>query len=166
MAFHHRLWATHTVERHRAWHAIIDYGLADKVRRCRSWHAIIALGWQTWSNYLGHGMPSSPLGSTDGRMTSSVACHQHLWPANTVERRRAWHAIIAFGQHTRSNNVECGMPSSPLGSTHYRTTSGVACHHSPWTTNNVDGVRRCMPSLTLGITNGLTMSGVACHHSP
>ena len=28
-----------------------------------------------------------------------------------VERRQAWHAIIAFMQHKRSNDVERGMPS-------------------------------------------------------
>ena len=111
---HHCHWAAQTVERRRAWHAIIAFEQADTVGRRRSWHAIIALGRQTWSNDVRHGMPSSPLGNTDGRTTFGVACHHRLWPANTVERRQAWHAIIAIGQHTRSNDVERGMPSSPL----------------------------------------------------
>ena len=59
------------------------------------------------SNDVGCGMPAWSLGSThDG------------W-------RRAWHVIIAIGNHTRSNTVGCDMPSSPLDSTHCGTTLGV-----------------------------------------
>ena len=134
------------------------------VERRRAWHAIIALGQHTRSNDVGRGMPSLPLGSTHGRTTSGVACHHSPWTANTVERCRAWHANIAFGQHRRSHDVGRGMPSSPLGRTHSRMTSGVACHHClreahtverrwawhaiiafgkhTWTNN----VRRCMQS--------------------
>ena len=97
-----RLWAAHTVERRRAWHAIIAFGLADTVGQRQAWHAIIALGRQTWSNDVRRGMPSLPLGSTDGRMVSGVACHHRLWPAHTVKRRRAWHDITPLGQNTRS----------------------------------------------------------------
>ena len=111
VACHHRLWAAHTVERRRAW------------------HAIIALGRQTRSNDVWRGMPSSLSGSTNGRMTLGVACHHRLWAAQTVGRRRLLHSIIAVGQHTQSNDVGRGMPSSPLGTTHCRTMSGVACHH-------------------------------------
>ena len=71
-------------------------------------------------------MTSLPLDRTHGRMTSGVTCHHHIWTTHTVELRRAWNEITAFGHHTRSNNVERGMPSSPLGSTHGRTASGVA----------------------------------------
>ena len=92
-------------------------------------------------------MPSSPLDGKQGRTTSGVACHHHLWAAHTVGRRRAWHAIIGFGQHTRSNDVGRGMPSSPLGRTNGRMTSGVACHHRCWTSSH-----------------SRTASGVACHH--
>ena len=70
--------------------------------------------------------PVRELISTDRWTVSGVACHHRLWPAHTVERRRVWHAIIAFGQHTRSNDIGRGMPSSPLGSTHSWTTSGMA----------------------------------------
>ena len=107
----------------------------------RAWHDITALGQHTLSNDVGHGMPSSPLGSTYSGTTSGVACHHRLWEAHTVERRRAWHAIIALGWKTRSNDVRRGMPSSPLGSTNGQTMSGVACHHSPWTANTIK--RRC-----------------------
>uniref|UniRef100_A0A494G8N1 Uncharacterized protein n=1 Tax=Solanum lycopersicum TaxID=4081 RepID=A0A494G8N1_SOLLC len=125
VACHHRPWIAHT-----------------------EWHDITAFGQHTRSNYVGNGMPSSPLGSTHDRMTSGVACHHSPRTANTVEQRRAWNAIIAFRQHTRSNNVGRGMPSWPLDTTHgrtksgtsshSRTASGVACHHRPWTGNAVE----------------------------
>ena len=129
---HHHLWAAQTFERQRAWHSIIAFGLAHIIRRLRAWHAIIALGQQTRSNDFGRGMPSSPLGSTHGRTTSSVACHHRRWTSshsqtasgvachhrpwtgNKVERRRAWHANITFGQYRRSNDNERGIQSLPL----------------------------------------------------
>ena len=120
VACHHCLWAAHTVERCRAWHAFIAFGLADTVGRHRSWLSIIALGRQTWSNDVRHSMPSSPLGSTHGRTMSDVACH------------------IAFCLHTQSNDVGRGMPSLPFGSTHGPTTSGVACHHRLWAAQTVE----------------------------
>ncbi|WP_353802562.1 hypothetical protein [Acinetobacter baumannii] len=49
-----------------------------------------------------------------------------------------WHDITAFGQHTRLNDVGRGMPSSPLGSTHDQTTSGVACHHRRWAAHTIE----------------------------
>ena len=126
VACHHRLWATHTIERRQAWHDIID------------------LAPQTPSNNVKRGMPSSSLGSTNDRAMSGVACHHRPWTTNKVERRWAWHAIIAFTlaltvglcqvwhdisafvQHTRSNDVGRGMTSSPLDCSHGRTTLGVA----------------------------------------
>ena len=166
MACHHRLWAAHIVKRRQAWHDITAFGqhtqwndverdmsspplesthgrtmscvafhhclkAAQMVKRRQALHAITAFGLHTRSNVFGHGMPSSPLGSTHGRTTSGVACHHRLWAAHTIERGRACHAIIALGRQTPSNDVRCGMPSSPLGSTNSRTASGVACHHSP-----------------------------------
>ncbi len=131
----------------------------------------------------GRGLQNTPLGSTHGRTTSGVACHHRLWAAHTFERRRAWHAIIAFGQYTRSNDVGRGMPPSPLGSTHVRATSGVACHHRLWAhtverrlawhaifaflqhTRSND-VGRGMPSSPFDSIDGRPSSGVACHHSP
>ena len=163
---HHRLWEAHTVERHQAWHAIITFGK------------------HTQLNYVGRGMPSSPLGSTNGRTTSGVACHHHLWVAYTVERRQAWLAIIALGWKTRSNDVRRGMPSLPLDSTHSRMTSGMKCNHRVWITHTVERHREWhditvfgqhtrsndvghdMPSPLLESTDGRMKSGVACHHSP
>ena len=179
MACHHRPWTANMVEQRQAWHAIITFGLADTVGRRRAWHAIIALGRQTWSNDVGRGMPSLPLGSTGGQTASGVACHHRLWPAHTVKRRWAWHALISFGGHTRSNDVGRGMPSLPLGSTDGRTASSVACHHRLWPAHTVkrrrawhaiiasrghtgsNDVGRCMPSSPLGSTNGRTTWGVA-----
>ena len=140
---HHRLWAAHTVEQRRAWHAIIALGsthgrtksgvachhrveAAHTVERHRAWHAIIAFGQHTRLNDVGCGMTSPPLDNTYGRMTSDVKCHNRLWTTHSVERRRVWHAIIAVGQQTRTNDVWRGIPSSPLGSTNGQTTSGVA----------------------------------------
>ena len=84
--------------------------------------------------------------SSHSRTASSVACHHRLWTQNAVKQRWAWHAIIAFGQHIRSKDVRRGMPSSHLGSTNGRTTSGMACHHRRWTRSHSQ-----------------TVSGVACH---
>ena len=125
-AFHYRLWAAHTVERRLAWHAIIAFGLADTVEWHRAWHAIIALGRETRSNDIECGMPSTPWDSIHGRTTSGVACYHRHWAAQTVGRRRAWHAITALGQHTRSDDVWRVTTSPPSNSTQGRTTWGVA----------------------------------------
>ena len=94
-----------------------------------AWHAIIAFEQHTRSNDVRRGMTSPPLGSKHGKTTSSLTCHHHLWAAHTVELHRAWHAIIAFGKHKRSNDVGRGITSPPLDSTHGRITSGVTCHY-------------------------------------
>ena len=109
-------------------------------------------------------MTSLPLDSTHGR------------------QRRAWHDITAFGQHTWSDYVGCGMTSLLLYITHGRTTSGVACHHRlgaahtverRWAWNNItafgqhtwsNNVGRDMPSPPFDSTFRRTTSGVACHH--
>ena len=95
-------------------------------------------------------MISPPLYSTHGRTTSGVACHHRLWTPHTVKRRRAWHSIIASGQHTRSNYVGRGMPSLPLGSTKNRTTSGVACQHHLWAAHTVKRRRAWHASIAFG----------------
>ena len=57
-----------------------------------------------------------------GQAASAKACAE-----------RAWTAKYAFGQHTRSNDVGRGMPSSPFDSIDGRPSSGVACHLRPLT---------------------------------
>ena len=136
-------------------------GQAASAKACaeRAWTAKYAFGQHTRSNDVGRGMSSSPLGSTHVRATSGVACHHRLWAVQTVERRRAWHATIAFGQHRRSAVVGRGMPSSPFDSIDGRPSSGVACHHSPWTAQTVGRRRTCLHT-TVG--RGLPASVVAC----
>ena len=164
VACHHCLLAAQTVERRRAWHRIIAVGLANTVRRRRVWHAIRALGRQTRSNDVGRGLPLAPLTSTHGQTTSGVACHHHLWAAQTVGLCRAWHAIIALGRQTQSNDVGGGMTSPPLDSAHGR---------QHWAWNHItalgqhtqsNNVGFGMPSSPFGSTNDRTTSGVACHH--
>ena len=111
VACHHRLWGAQMLERRPAWHAIITFGLAHIVRQRRAWHVIIALRQKMRSNDVGRSMPSSSLSSTHGRTTSGVASHHRLCTTLTIERRPAWHAIIAFEKHTRSDDVRRGMPS-------------------------------------------------------
>ena len=133
-------------------------------RKRRAWHAITVLGQHTRSDNVGRDMPSPPLDSTHGRTTSGVACHHRLWAAHTVERRRPWHAIIAFGHHAWSNDVGHGMTSPPLDSTHGRqrrawhAITGLGQHTR---SNNVG---RGMQSSPLGSTHSRTTSGEACHH--
>ena len=119
----------------------------------RAWHDIASFGQHTRSN-VRRDMPSLLLDSTHGRTMSGVAYYHCLWAAHTVERRWAWHVIIAIGWQTRSNDVRRGMPSSPLGSTNGQTTSGVACHHRLWTTHTVSNVKRGMTLLPLECTHG------------
>ena len=95
------------------------------------------------------GTTSPPLDNTQSQTASGVACHHRLWTAHTVDRSRAWHAIIAFRKHTGSNDSRHGMPSSPLDCTNGLTMFGVACHHCLSTSSH----------------NG-TASCVACHHLP
>ncbi len=103
VACHHRLRAAYTVERRQAW------------------LAIIALGWKTRSNDVRRGMPSPPLDSTHSRTMSGMKCNHRVWITHTVERRREWHDITVFGQHTQSKDVGHDMPSPPLDNTHGRT---------------------------------------------
>ena len=146
VACHHHLWAAHTVDRRRVW------------------HAIIALRQHTQSKDVGRGMTSLPLDSTHGRTTSGVACHHRLWATHTIERRLAGHAILAHGQQTRSNNVRLDIPSPPLDNTHGSTTSGVACHLAFGKHTWSKDVGRGIKSPPLGITHCQTSSGVTCHH--
>uniref|UniRef100_A0A494G8V3 Uncharacterized protein n=1 Tax=Solanum lycopersicum TaxID=4081 RepID=A0A494G8V3_SOLLC len=132
----------YTVERRQAWHAIIALAretrsnvivschqrlrTAHKEGRRRAWHAIISFGQHRRSDDVGRGMPSPPLDSTHGRMTSSVAFHNRPWTAHMVGRRRAWYEITALGLHAWSGYSGRGMTSPHLNSTHSRTMCGMA----------------------------------------
>ena len=67
-----------------------------------------------------------------------MACCQPLWAVHTVERHRAWHAIIAQIRQTRLNNVRRDIPSPPLDNTYDRMTLGRACHHRLWAAHTVE----------------------------
>ena len=92
VACHHRLWATHTIERRLAGHAIIAHGRqtrSNDVRRDmpsppldnahgRTTSGVachLVFGKHTRSNDIGRGMTSPPLGSTHGRTTRGMASH-------------------------------------------------------------------------------------------
>ena len=106
MAFHHRLWAAHTVGRHQAW------------------HAITALEKHTRSNNVGRGMTSSPLDRTHGRQ-------RRVWHDITAFRQHTRLNDVGCGMissplgSTRSNEIGRGMTSPPLDFTHDQTTSGL-----------------------------------------
>ena len=167
VACHHRLWAAHTVEQHHAWHDIIAFGQhtwSEDVGRGmtspplesthggqrRAWHAITVLRKHTRSDDVRRDMPSPPLDSTNSRTTSGVACNHRPWMANMAERHWAWHAIIAFGQHRRSDGVGRCMPSPALASTHNQMTSGVACHHRLWGAHRIERCRALHAIITFG----------------
>ena len=115
-------------------------------------------------------------------MTSCVACHHFLLIAHMSRQRRAWRAIIALGQDTRSNAIERGMASSPwiaymvlddvglvitsstLNSTHGRTTLGFSCNHYPWTVHMVELCRARHAIIGLGQNTWSINVGVACYH--
>uniref|UniRef100_A0A3Q7HKW9 Uncharacterized protein n=1 Tax=Solanum lycopersicum TaxID=4081 RepID=A0A3Q7HKW9_SOLLC len=199
VACHHRLWPFDGKHDRTTSGVTCNYRAAHTIKRRRAWHAIIAFGQHkrsndvslTQSDGVGRGMPSLPLDGKHGPTTSGVAshyrhwtsshsqtasgvaCHHRPWTANTVERRRAWHAIIALGQHTRSNDVARNMPSPPLRSKHGRMTSGMACHNRLWVWHDItalgqytrsEDVELGMPSSPLGSTDGQMASGVACQH--
>ena len=91
VACQHRLKASHTDE------------------RCRAWHDITAFGQHTQSNEVGHDMSSPPLDSTHGRMTSGVACHHLFWEAQMMERRRRGMPTSPLGSthHRTTSGVAC-----------------------------------------------------------
>ena len=137
----------------------------------------------TWLDGVGRCIPSSPLENIQDKTTSGVACHYRPWEAYTVGWCRAWHSIIALGKHTirlcrlwkaiiaswkntRSDNVQCRMTSSPLGSTHSRT-------HWAWYTiitlgqhTRSDDVERGMPLYTLESIHDRTTSSEVCYYCP
>uniref|UniRef100_A0A494G8R8 Uncharacterized protein n=1 Tax=Solanum lycopersicum TaxID=4081 RepID=A0A494G8R8_SOLLC len=131
----------------------------------------------TGPNDVLSGMPSFPLDSTHDRTTSTVACHHCPWKVYMIKQHWVWHVIIAFGQHTRLDDVGHGMPSWTLSSTHSRMTSGVACHHrlrtahTAWHTiiafrihTRLDDIGRGMQSYTLVSTYCRMTSSVSCNH--
>ena len=67
------------------------------IKRRQARHARMGLGKHPLSDYVGRGMPSSPLDSTYGGMTLGVECNHRPWTTYTVRVRRAWHTIMDLG---------------------------------------------------------------------
>uniref|UniRef100_A0A3Q7EDM7 Uncharacterized protein n=1 Tax=Solanum lycopersicum TaxID=4081 RepID=A0A3Q7EDM7_SOLLC len=88
--------------------------------------------------------------STHDRTTSGMAYHHRPWIAYM-----AWNSIISLGQHTRSNDVGRGMPSSHLANIHGQKNS-----------SDSNDVRRGMPSSYLDSKHDRMMTGVACLYGP
>ena len=80
VAGNHIPWTTHTVEKRRAFHAFVVFGL------------------HTWSDDVSHGMAACPLGSKHCQTTLGKAFHRRPWTTQEVRRCRAWHVIIDLGQ--------------------------------------------------------------------
>ena len=73
---------------------------------------------------------------------------------------------MSHGQHTRLDNVDHRMQSSPLGSTLCRTMSRVACKNGSSSAHTVGRRWRCIPSAPLENIHNQATSGIACdHHS-
>ena len=90
-------------------------------------------------------MPPWPFESTHGLMKSDLAIHHRNYAAHAVGWNLAWYSLMYFGQLILSNDVcmafdrvpwpthtvrkRLTMLSSPMGSIHGWTTSGIKCHH-------------------------------------
>ena len=175
---HHRLWTAHSVKRRLVWHVIIAVGqhtrsndvgrgMISPLLECTHGRTTsgVAYHHRRWTAHsvgnTGRGMKSPPLDSTHGRMTSVMAFRHRLWAAHTVKQRRAWHDITALGQHTQSDDVEHGMTSPPLDSTHGRQRRAWHDITALGQYTQLDDVGRCMTSPPLDSTHGRTTSGMA-----
>ena len=80
---HHCLWNTHTIGQRQAW------------------NAIMVLGKHTLSDNVERGMLSLAFYNTDGGTLFVVESRHRPCTTHTNEQRRAWRAIITFGQQKR-----------------------------------------------------------------
>ncbi|TMW88567.1 hypothetical protein EJD97_018386 [Solanum chilense] len=113
--------------------ALAQHKQSDNVK-----HGNAIIPWNAHTvRCVGRGMLSSPLESIQDRTTSGVACYHLPWRAYTIGTHRAWHTQMDFGQHTRSDDVGHGIPSSSLDCILGRMTLGMACHYRPWTAHTV-----------------------------
>ena len=157
VTFHHHPWEAHTVgRRHQVMPSLLLESIHSRtkssvasyyrpciehtIKCCWAWHACIALRQPTRSDNVGRGMPTWPLGSINGWMTPGVTCHHRPWAAHTVRFFLAWNARMVLRKHAQLDDIDHCMPSSPLGSTLFRMTSGVTFHHHPWEAHTVGRV--------------------------
>ena len=157
MACHHLPWKAYTVRQRRTSHIIIARGLHIQLDEVGRGNYIIDLGHYTRSNDIGLHIPLSPLESTRSNDTD-VKCHHPLWTTQIVRRCKVWHAHMALGQHTRSDDIRRGMLSSPLGNICNQTTSGVACHHLSYVAHSVGQCRAWHPIIIYESTHDQQMS--------
>uniref|UniRef100_A0A494G8I0 Uncharacterized protein n=1 Tax=Solanum lycopersicum TaxID=4081 RepID=A0A494G8I0_SOLLC len=82
----------------------------------------------------------------------SIMAHYHLpITEHMIGQRKALHANMALGKHTRSNDVGHSIQSYPLGSTHREMMSDMTCHLFPWTAAHDVGRRKAWHSIiTIG----------------
>ena len=67
--------------------------------------------------------------------------------------------------HTRLDDIERSMKSSPFDSTYDQTTSGVACHQHPWIEKHDQAISGVAYHHRPWIAkHDQTTLGVACHH--
>ena len=92
--------------------------IAYTVGLCWVLYVIIALEKHARSDDVRRAMLSSPLDNTHVRTTLGATYLHGPWEAPTAGLRRAWHAIIALVLNTPLDQVGCGMPTWPFGSTH------------------------------------------------
>ena len=137
-------WNEHTVGGYRVWHSIAAIGHHKQGQTMSGMECHIALGQHTVSDHVKHAMPYLPLGNTKSQTKSGVAWHHCPLAAYTVELRRAWHTIIALGQHRWSYDIRRVMLSSPMVSRHDETISSME-----------------MPLFQLDSTHDQTTSGMA-----
>ena len=96
-------------------------------------YAILSLGLHTQMDYVGHGIPSSPLDNTynqktlgvvlpllpldsiHGRTMSGVARQHRPFTTHTFGQRRAWKVNIVLGHHIWSDDVGRGNAITALG---------------------------------------------------
>ena len=102
---------------------------AYTIGRRWEWYVIIALGQHTRSNDLRHHTRSDDI----GRKIAIIILGQNTQSddISVAGHHRPWTA------YARSDNVGCGMQSSPLYIIQDWTKSGLASHHFPWKANMI-----------------------------
>ena len=129
-------------------------------------YVIIALEKHARSDDVRRAMLSSPLDNTHDGTTLGATCLHGPWTAPTVRLPRAWHAIIALGLNTPLDQVGCGMPTCPFGSTHGWMRSGIAFHYRPSVAHTFGRRRALQDIIALRSIEGRTTLVLTFHHRP
>ena len=82
-----------------------------------------------------------------------------------IRQHRAWHAIMAIGQYTRSDDAGRGHAINTLEMyTRSNDFERGICHLRPWKDTRSNDVWRGMLSFPFENTNDWTTCGMACPH--